>query len=246
VTQQPAIDRANRNDGDAIPADYDTDPGRFAANTLTTALFAKSGDVHPEVAHGLAVAGCTRVLDIGGGPGRLAELLLQRGVPTVVVDRAEHVARAPGGAVRGDATQLPFRAGTFDAAAVIWMLHHVPDPARALAEAHRVLRPAARLVVSAASRRNDPELAAVLPAWGRRSSFDAEDAPALVSREFDIEHIRSWDGPFLDLPDHRAVRLFLRGRGLSEVDSDARAREVRVPLTVTKRGSLIWARKKPG
>ena len=225
--------------------DYDSDPGRFAANTRSTALFLNRSDVHPEVAEKLAAEGCTRVLDVGGGPGALAKLLLNRGVPTVVLDLAGHVAGAPGPAVQADARRMPFQDGSFDGAAALWMLYHLADPAEALTEVHRVLQPGGWFVAATPSRFNDPELAEVLPAWGLRSSFDAEDAPALVGGVFDIVDVVSWDAKLVTLPDRRAVRLFLRGRGLSELAAEECARELPVPMKLTKRGSLIWARKGP-
>ena len=53
--------------------------------------------------------------------------------------------------VRGDGAALPFRDGSFDAAAVLTMLHHVPSAAlqdRVLAEVARCLRPGGLLVGS--------------------------------------------------------------------------------------------------
>jgi SAM-dependent methyltransferase len=41
----------------------------------------------------------------------------------------------------GDATELPFAAGSFDAVVMAFMLFHLPRPAAGLAEAWRVLRP---------------------------------------------------------------------------------------------------------
>lgn len=51
--------------------------------------------------------------------------------------------------VRGDATALPFADGSFDAALSMSVIYHewVRDPARALAELHRVLRPGGVLVL---------------------------------------------------------------------------------------------------
>jgi SAM-dependent methyltransferase len=48
--------------------------------------------------------------------------------------------------VRGTAEQLPFADRTFDSAVVTYSLCSVPDPARALDELRRVLRPGAELV----------------------------------------------------------------------------------------------------
>ena len=51
--------------------------------------------------------------------------------------------------VVGDAAALPFATGTFDFVLMIEVLQHLPDPARALAEARRVLAPGGVLVLTA-------------------------------------------------------------------------------------------------
>ena len=48
---------------------------------------------------------------------------------------------------RGDLEQLPIDDGRLDAATLMLVLHHVPDPARALVEVVRVLKPGGRLIV---------------------------------------------------------------------------------------------------
>src|SRR4029077_20148938 len=48
---------------------------------------------------------------------------------------------------RGDLESLPIDDGRLDAATLMLVLHHVPDPARALAEVARVLRPGGRLIM---------------------------------------------------------------------------------------------------
>ena len=50
--------------------------------------------------------------------------------------------------VRGDAASMPFPANAFDAVRVERVLQHVADPATALAELARVLRPAGRIMVA--------------------------------------------------------------------------------------------------
>lgn len=47
----------------------------------------------------------------------------------------------------GELEALPIEEGSLDAAVLMLVLHHVPEPARALAEAFRVLRPGGRLLV---------------------------------------------------------------------------------------------------
>jgi SAM-dependent methyltransferase len=48
----------------------------------------------------------------------------------------------------GDAEDLPFADGSFDAVYSFGVIHHTPDAARATAQIHRVLRPGGRLIVA--------------------------------------------------------------------------------------------------
>ena len=92
-----------------------------------------------------------RLADIGGGTGNYALALKREGWEPVVVDRStEMLARAAGKGletVEADARRLPFEDGSFDAATMISMLHHVEDRRAALAEARRILRVGGRLVL---------------------------------------------------------------------------------------------------
>jgi SAM-dependent methyltransferase len=228
--------------GRAFPADYDLDPARFDANVRAHEAFAMASDVHPIVADQLAEVGAVRVLDLGGGTGRLAGLLPERGIWAVVLDRAQHVRQAPPPQVLGDATQLPFQAGCFDAVAALYVLYHLDQPLRALHEARRVLRPGGTFVACTSGRTNEPELASVLPGWGRPTSFDAEQAARIVGQVFHVTQVVSWDQPYVLLPDAAAVARYLRGRGLTEREAGRRAAGVTTPVRVTKRGMLVWAR----
>jgi SAM-dependent methyltransferase len=99
-----------------------------------------------------------RVLDLGGGPGWVSELLLRLGLTPVTLDLSpsllelgrDRFARAglPARFVRSDMTALPFADGSFEAAIVVDALHHVPDVGAALREARRVLCPGGRLVLA--------------------------------------------------------------------------------------------------
>jgi hypothetical protein len=97
-------------------------------------------------------------------------------------------------------------------------------------------------VTSAPSRHNDPELAAALgPA--SPATFDAENGPAMVSTYFTDVEVERWDAPLVHLPDRKALWLYLRGRQLSRREVKRVLARVAVPLTLTKRGALIWGRK---
>jgi SAM-dependent methyltransferase len=238
--QQPADqDRPGR----ALAADFDHDPGRFAANQLATQNFSVLGDVHDQVADQLAKITDGPILDLGGGNGTLAKALHQHARSAIVLDRADYVRGAPRPAVQADATRLPFRDESFAAVAALWVLYYLSRPEEALIEASRVLRTGGVFVACTSSRYNDPEFASVLPDWGKPFSFDAETAAAIVADHFTITEVIKWDMPTVRLPDTAAVALFLRGRGLSADQASRQAPRWTTPMTVTKRGCLIWARR---
>lgn len=97
----------------------------------------------------LAVERGTQLLDLACGTGGLTAAALQRGAQVEGVDFAAnmlalaHEHGAP--LVRGDAERLPFAAGSFDAVAINFGVHHFPYPLRALGEALRVLLPGGRV-----------------------------------------------------------------------------------------------------
>lgn len=92
----------------------------------------------------------TKVIDIATGPGFVATAAAKRGATVVGVDfSAAMVAEAqrnyPDVEFReGDAEQLPFGDGLFDAAVMNFGILHLARPDQALVEARRVLRPGAR------------------------------------------------------------------------------------------------------
>jgi SAM-dependent methyltransferase len=90
-----------------------------------------------------------RVLDLGTGVGAMARQLAQRypGIELFALDRSPaQLERARqlhpvAEYVLGDATELPFPAGSFDRVHASWVLEHVRDPVAVLREARRVLKP---------------------------------------------------------------------------------------------------------
>jgi SAM-dependent methyltransferase len=93
-------------------------------------------------------------LDAACGTGRHAEFLASLGCETTGVDQSPamlEVARQKLPAVRfeeGDLAALPFDDAVFDLAVCSLALCHLHDPAPALSELARVLRPGGRLVIS--------------------------------------------------------------------------------------------------
>jgi len=88
------------------------------------------------------------ILDLGGGgEGVIGQL---RGRQVVAIDRRpDELEEAAPGPIKliGDACDLPFLDGSFDAATAFFFLMYVPveDRPKALAEAYRVLKPGGKL-----------------------------------------------------------------------------------------------------
>jgi len=55
--------------------------------------------------------------------------------------------------------------------------------------------------------------------------------------------VERWDAPLLDLPTREAVRDYLIGKGVEQGRARTAAAGAEVPLSVTKRGALAFARK---
>jgi len=150
---------------------------------------------------------------------------------------------APEPAARADATSLPFADAAFGSVALLYVLYHLDKPAMALAEARRVLRTGGLLAVAVPSRHDSPELAHALPSGAL--TFDAELALAAIVELFvDVEVVR-WDAPLLRLPSRQAVRDYLVGKGVEARRAERVAASSEVPLSVTKRGALVFARRGP-
>lgn len=93
-----------------------------------------------------------RLLDAGGGTGRVAAALRNQAAQTVVCDLSWGMLRKTHGkgrllAVQADVARLPFPADHFQRIVVVDALHHFPRQQEAVAELARVLAPGGRLVI---------------------------------------------------------------------------------------------------
>jgi SAM-dependent methyltransferase len=140
------------------------------------------------------------------------------------------------------------RGGAVRRVAALYTLYHYDDPHEPIREVRRVLRPGGLFAACSPSRDSTPELAHVLPDWGRSSTFDAEDSPSIVASVFDatgdrVEVLR-WDAPMQTLTDVDYAAAFLRSAGMmSERAARAAASTLDLPLTLTMRGCFVYATK---
>jgi SAM-dependent methyltransferase len=226
----------------ALPRDYDSDPERFLSDARKP-----HDDVHPYVAARFAAAGARQVLDVGGGDGRLARLLPALSIRCLLIDLSPAmVALAPRPAVRADGARLPVADGCADAVAALYTLYHYDDPVAPIAEARRVLRRGGLFAACAPARDSAPELAPVVPSWGSWSTFDAEEAPAIVGSVFDapgdLVQTDRWDGPLRTLFTDDQAASILRCYGMGEAARGVAA-ALALPLTLTMRGCVVYATK---
>ncbi len=93
-----------------------------------------------------------RLLDAGGGTGRVAQALRGLASEIVVTDVSSGMLRHAAGkdglsALRAQVEALPFADATFDRIVVVDAFHHFADHRAAIAELWRVLAPGGRLVI---------------------------------------------------------------------------------------------------
>jgi len=146
------------------------------------------------------------VADLGCGEGYLTIEAARFAKRVVAIDRSEAVLarakartqqllarRSPGGGgknvewKRGELEQLPLKDASVDVALLSQALHHAADPAAALAEAARILRPGGRVLVLDLRRHDE--------AWVRERlgdtwlGFEDAELTALLARA-GLTHIR--------------------------------------------------------
>lgn len=163
------------------------------------------------------------VLDLAAGTGTSARALAATGARVVACDFSvgmlevaqRRLADGRGSGVSlvaGDALQLPFAGGCFDAVSISFGLRNVADPPAALAELRRVTRPGGTLVVCEFSR---PVRAGFRVLYER---YLADGLPALAhavasnpaAYTYLADSIRAW-------PDQAGVAAMLAGAGWTHV-----------------------------
>jgi SAM-dependent methyltransferase len=185
-----------------------------------------------------------RVLEVGPGRGELAARIRDElGAEVAAVDQSERMVeltRARGVDARlGDVQELPFADGAFDCAVAAWMLYHVPDLDRGLAELARVLRPGGRLVAVTNGEANLPELWGMIDDGGRVNGFHSENGEAILGRHFPRVERRDARGT-VTFPD-RAAALAYVSASITRPQLAAALPEWEGPLECTRLATVFVA-----
>jgi ubiquinone/menaquinone biosynthesis C-methylase UbiE len=181
-----------------VASQYESEAPLEARRSIYTAV--EGPDAREVAFSAVAEAAPGRVLEVGGGPGELSERIARElGAEVVMVDsspRMVELACARGVDARvGDVQDLPFADSEFDCAVAAWMLYHVPDLDRALAELRRILRPRGRLVAVTNGRDHMRELRRLAGASAWQQRFRREEAAGVLERHFarvDQRDVDAW------------------------------------------------------
>jgi SAM-dependent methyltransferase len=153
------------------------------------------------------------VLEVGCGMGDFAARVASEvGAAVVATDlspRMVELTRRRGldGRV-ADAQELPFPDRAFDCAVANWMLYHVPDVERALAELRRVLRPGGTLVATTIGGEHMADVWRLVALRVPLREFSRESGEELLRRQFARVERQDVDATLV-FPDEAAVHQYV-------------------------------------
>ncbi len=189
-----------------------------------------------------------RVLDVGCGLGEITErFVTELGADVQAIDvsaRMVELTRARGiDAQVGDAEQLPYGDAEFDCVFAGWILYHVPDLDKAIAECARVLRPGGRLVASSYFENNMSELWDLIEGVGPRDqlSFSHTNGAELLKRHFSSVEQRDLEAALV-FPDTESIRTFVAST-IDRAHLAPQVPEVEGPFRATTRHVVFIAEK---
>jgi SAM-dependent methyltransferase len=227
---------------------YATEAGLAARKAVYTET--TGPDAREIVFQAVAEVGPRSVLEVGCGEGELAELVQRElGVSVIAIDQSERMvelARIRGVDARvGDVRELPFEDGSFDVAVAAWMLYHVPDLDRAVAELARVLRPDGRLVAATNASDHLHEMLSLagLAHTFADLSFRAEKGAEALERHFARVEMHDASGT-VTFRDAEQIRSYLRSSARLADGAD-RVPELTEPLVARRRPVVFIATKAP-
>lgn len=230
------------NDPAVVRAQYVSERNLNARAALWQEM--SGDDPHELIWEAISAAVPERVLEVGGGEGRLsARVRDDLGADVTLVDLSERMvelAQKKGlDAYVADVQQLPFEDASFDLVIAAWMLYHVPDIDRGLAEIARVLGPGGRLVANTNSVDHCRELYNLIdyPRAERDTVFNAENGEASLRRHF--AHVERIDSVGRAVVRDRETLVGYRESLM--VETSPVPDDVELPFVVHSRGAIFVA-----
>ena len=179
------------------------------------------------------------VADVACGDGATLRLLAARGLLGVGVDLEPRAVARAGSAVVGDAQALPLATGAYDAVVCECAVSTFDDPAQALREMARVLRPGGRLAMTDVLLRRDLAPPEVVVAVGRLTRARTLPEYAGLLEAAGLRVVRTEDRSADALALCRRLARRLRLVGASRHASTARACAQAVAAGALSYGLLV-------
>ena len=237
----------SRLDDPALVASEYADESRLRRRAAGYAGAGTREDARVPLVDAVVAAAPRRVLEVGCGWGELAEWIeSETGAEIVAIDlspRMVDLAVERGVDARvADVQELPFADGEFDLVVAAWMLYHVPDLERGLAEIARVLRAGGTFVAATNSRSHLHELRELVGSGPSTLKFSREDGEQHLRPYFATIDRIDVDG-VLELTDRAAVEDYVSASiSMSPFVENVPA-EIDAPF-VAQRGSSVFVARK--
>jgi len=236
-----------RLDDPALVAAEYADESRLRRRARGFAGVGTTHDARVPLVAAVVAAAPSRVLEVGCGWGELAAWIARdTGADVIATDlspRMVELARGKGLDARvADVQALPFADGSFDVVIAAWMLYHVPDLDRGLAEIARVLRAGGAFFATTNSRYHLQELRDLVGSGPSPSKFTREDGRDQLLRHFAAVDRMDVDGDLI-FDDRVQVDDYVRASIAMSPFADNLPAELGLPLTVRSACSVFVARK---
>jgi len=204
-------------------------------------------DARVPLVEAVLAAAPARVLEVGCGWGELAEWIARdTGAEVVAVDLSPRMVELAAGrgvdARVADVQALPFADESFDVVVAAWVLYHVPDRDRGLAEIARVLRPDGTFVASTNSRHHLQGLRDLVGSGPSPSTFTREDGGDQLLRHFASVERLDVDGELV-FDDRAEIDDYVRASIAMSPFADNLPAEIGLPYTVRSGCSVFVAKK---
>lgn len=237
-----------RLDDPALVADEYADDARLRRRAAAFTGAGTADDARVRLVAAVGARQPRRVLEVGCGWGELADWIARdTGAEVIAIDLSPHMvdlACERGVDARiADVQNLPFGDAEFDVVVAAWMLYHVPDLDRGVAELGRVLRRGGCLVAMTNSRLHLLELRELVGSGPSTLKFSRENGEDILARRFERVRREDIDGR-LEFADRDQVEEYVRA-SISMSPFAANLPEVVPEPFFARRASSIFVAENP-